>query len=102
MSASWRLPEMTTSAVLPACSIQQVREQRFAHILGVKPNEMASIVVTPEEHAKFTKLWRSRIGYDGDVKVDVTTVNATVEKVIQAAKEVYKDYPEIIKSLNLE
>ncbi len=63
---------------------------------------MASIVVTPEEYAKFTKLWRSRIGYDGDVKVDVTTVNATVEKVIQAAKEVYKDYPEIIKSLNLE
>lgn len=62
---------------------------------------MASIVVTPQEHVMFTKAWRSIIGYDGDVKVGVTTSRATLKKVIEAAKEVYRDYPEILKSLNL-
>ena len=40
--------------------------------------------------------------YDLNAEDKTAEVMLSVEKVIQAAKEVYKDYPEIIKSLNLE
>ena len=49
------------------------------------------------EEVKIDGLW-----YDLNAEDKTAEVMLSIEKVIQAAKEVYKDYPEIIKSLNLE
>ena len=49
------------------------------------------------EEVEIDGLW-----YDLNAEDKTAEVMLSIEKVIQAAKEVYKDYPEIIKSLNLE
>lgn len=75
-------------------------EKRFAATLGVKIKEMSSIALTKAEHKIFTKAWRDLIPYKNS-KAAVTTVNATVADIKKAAKEIYKNYPEITKSLGL-
>ena len=49
------------------------------------------------EEVEIDGLW-----YDLNAEDKTAEVMLSIEKVIEAAKEVYKDYPEIIKSLNLE
>ncbi len=49
------------------------------------------------EEVEIDGLW-----YDLNAEDKTAEVMLSIEKVIQAAKEVYRDYPEIIKSLNLE
>ena len=60
---------------------------------------MLSIVVTPAEHQVFTNAWRKQIGYISD-KVQINTKNAKKTDIEYAIKEVYKDYPDIIETLN--
>ena len=67
----------------------------------VKEGDMLSIVLTKKEHQAFTNAWRSKIGYKNDKK-SLTTISASRNDVEKAAKEIYKDYPEILKVLNLE
>ena len=62
---------------------------------------MLSIVLTEEEHKAFINVWRSKIGYKND-KQSLTTINASRNDIEKAAKEIYKDYPEILKVLNIE
>ena len=83
--------------------VHHLFEQRFANILGQKADDMISIVVTPAEHKIFTNAWRARIGYDViDVgKTVSTTSTATKQQILDAAKEIYKDYPEILKALGI-
>jgi len=69
------------------------------HILKVKGNK-ESIVLTKAEHKVFTKAWRLRIGRDG-TKAVITTSNATKQQIMNAAKEIYKNYPTILKALGL-
>ena len=66
-------------------------EKRFAHILGMKPGAMNAVALTREEHQQFTNAWRALIPYGEG------TANATPEQIIEAAKEIYKDYPELLK-----
>ncbi|WP_237732421.1 RHS repeat-associated core domain-containing protein, partial [Flavobacterium sp. UGB4466] len=75
-------------------------EQRFASTLGVTPGSMSAIAVTAEEHQIFTNAWRAEIGYKGSSAL-TTTANATKEQIHNAARKVYKDYPEILKALGL-
>jgi hypothetical protein len=75
-------------------------EKRFASLFGKAENEMASVVLTKEEHQIFTNAWREKIGYEGS-KAATTTLNATRDQVENAAREIYKDYPEILKHLGL-
>jgi hypothetical protein len=63
---------------------------------------MLSIILTKEEHQAFTKAWRSKIGYRNDTQSDVRTDNVSKEQILDIAKEIYKDYPEILKALKLE
>lgn len=70
-------------------------EQRFAKMLGVKPGDMASIALTPAEHQVFTNAWRQAI------PLGQGTANATRDQVMNAAKQIYKEYPDILKSLGL-
>ena len=55
---------------------------------------MQSIVVTKEEHRLFTNQWRKEIPYG--------TKDLTRDQIMEVAKEIYKDYPEILKALNIE
>lgn len=75
-------------------------EQRFAATLGVKAGSMEAIVVTTEEHQIFTNLWRKEIGHITD-KVALKTSNATPEQIYDAARRIYKNYPQILKALGL-
>jgi hypothetical protein len=56
--------------------------------------------LTKEEHQAFTRAWRSKIGYKNDRNA-ITTINATPEDVKKAAKDIYRNYPEILKALGL-
>lgn len=69
-------------------------------MFGKAENEIASVVSTKEEYQIFTNAWREKIEYEGS-KAATTTLNATREQVENTAREIYKDYPEILKHLGL-
>lgn len=62
---------------------------------------MLSIVVTDAEHIKFTVAWRCAIGYSTDINALINTRTALKPDIEVAAKQIYKDYPEILKALGL-
>ena len=49
-------------------------------------------MLTPEEHQKFTNAWRALIPYGEGTR------EATREQIIQAAKQIYKEFPELLKA----
>ena len=72
-------------------------EKRFAEVLHVNKSSIPSTVLTKEEHRAFTNFWRDAIGYiknNGE-----KGANASLEKVIKSAQEIYKDYPEFLEAL---
>jgi hypothetical protein len=66
--------------------------------MGLKEGDMPSIVLTKEEHKSFTAAWREEIGYKGSLN-SVNTETATKDQVLSAAKKIYKDYPELLKTI---
>jgi hypothetical protein len=70
-------------------------EQRFAQLLGAEAGEMASIALTRAEHQAFTNAWRAAIPYGEG------TANATVDQVMNAARQIYQQYPTILRALGL-
>ncbi|HEY7550089.1 MAG TPA: RHS repeat-associated core domain-containing protein, partial [Hyphomicrobiaceae bacterium] len=76
-------------------------EKRFAEVMGQNPDDMLSIAVTVTEHQVFTNMWRNAIGYMGMKATAETTETATRELVEGTAREIYKDYPAILKALGL-
>jgi len=70
-------------------------EKRFATLLGVDQKKMLSIALTPKEHQIFTNQWRNLIPYGN------RTRRATRDEVLDAAREIYKNYPGILKALGL-
>jgi hypothetical protein len=70
-------------------------EKRFADVLGVHPNKMYAIAVTKAEHHVFTSAWRKAIPYGQG------TANATQQQIQNTAKQIYKDYPDILNALGL-
>ena len=45
--------------------VHHLIEQRFASKLGIKEADIPSIVLTKDEHRKFTNAWKDKIGYNG-------------------------------------
>ncbi|TSE11285.1 hypothetical protein [Aquimarina algiphila] len=82
-------------------------EQRFVTqlkaLLGANTGKWESVVLTVEEHQKITQAWRRIIGYNGQAvgTSGKVTATATLADIQAAAKEVYKNYPEILKALGL-
>jgi len=56
---------------------------------------MLSVALTTAEHQGFTNAWRAKIGYGKG------TAGATPQQVMDAAWEIYKDYPDILHALGL-
>ncbi len=69
-------------------------------MFGTNADDMLSIVLTKEEHVIYTKAWRKAIGYANDGN-PLNTMTATKDDVIKAAKEIYKDSPEILNAMGL-
>ncbi|WNB17009.1 RHS repeat domain-containing protein [Marivirga arenosa] len=76
--------------------VHHLIEKRFASIMGEKATQMLSIALTKTEHQAFTNAWRKAIPYGNG------TINATREQVINTARQIYKDYPEILNALKLK
>lgn len=68
-------------------------ERRFAETLGRNWRTMESIALTPAEHQVFTNAWKDEIA------LGVGTRTATPERIMQAAKRIYANYPEILGAL---
>ena len=75
--------------------VHHLIEQRFARKLGIKEADIPSIVLTKDEHRKFTNAWKDKIGYNG-TNMDITTWNATKTDILNLAIDIYEDYPEIV------
>ncbi len=75
-------------------------EQRFAKALGESTKTMSSIAVTPAEHQIFTNAWRQAIPYSSSKSL-LNTDTATKAQIEAAARNIYADYPEILKALGL-
>jgi hypothetical protein len=71
-------------------------ERRFAETLKVAEGEIPSIVLTVEEHAKYTSRWLAEIGRR-NMDVPIRTDNATVQNIWEAAQVVYEDSPELLE-----
>ena len=85
-------------------------EQRFnwnpdvLRWLGSNTNSWKSIVLTKTEHQLFTNAWKDAITRDGMLSTGWTgarTSTATLEQIKVAAREIYKNYPEILEALGL-
>ena len=70
-------------------------EQRFASLMGQEARKMLAIAVTPAEHQAFTNAWRQVIPYGPG------TANATRQQVLDTARQIYSQYPEVLKALGL-
>ncbi|MFZ5893275.1 MAG: RHS repeat-associated core domain-containing protein [Myxococcota bacterium] len=71
-------------------------EKRFAEVLSVNAREMASVAVTRAEHQIFTNAWRAAIPYGA-----AGTGAATPQSIMQAAAQIYAEYPAILGALGL-
>lgn len=73
--------------------VHHIIEQRFAKGLGIsRTDDMLGVVLTHEEHVRFTQAWRQRIGYNNQL-MDLVTGTAKRDAIWRAAQEIYKDYP---------
>lgn len=79
--------------------VHHLIEKRLASKLGINEDDIPAIVLTKEEHQKFTNAWRNEIGYKGD-KTDINTTNADADAIMEAAQRIYKDYPELLRFIN--
>ena len=72
--------------------VHHIIEQRFAKLLAITDTSlMKSVVLTPEEHQKFTNAWRALIPYGEG------TQSATKVLLIEAVKQIYKEFPDLLK-----
>lgn len=89
----------------------QIRNQ-LKQKFGQTTDDWLSIIVDKgkrgSEHDVFSKAWIKAIGQNGKNGVpgipgwtNKTTSTATFDDVVRAAREIYKDYPEILKALGL-
>jgi RHS repeat-associated protein len=79
-------------------------EGRFAKQLSSTLGDVKSwpsIILSKAEHIKFTTAWRLAIPYKNSGAA-INTATATAAQIKDAAKEIYKDYPEILKALGLK
>jgi hypothetical protein len=89
---------------VPGAQAHHLFEGRFAKqlsgALGNNIKSWSAIILSKAEHIKFTTAWRLAIPYKNSGAV-INTATATATDIRNAAKEIYKDYPEILKELGL-
>jgi len=69
--------------------------QRFAALFEQNVREMLAVALTKAEHDAFTLAWRHLIPYG------TGTGAATQQQVLDAARQIYKMYPDLLGALGL-
>ena len=64
--------------------------------MGMKETDMPSIVLTKDEHRQFTAAWNKAIGRRGTSNA-INTETADYDIILEKARTIYKDYPELLK-----
>lgn len=84
--------------LIPCRFVKQMKSK-----LGPDTNDWLSIVLSKEEYKMFIGDWIKAIGKDGESIgwTGKTTSTATIKNIEEAARKIYKDYPEILKALGL-
>ncbi|MCB1257658.1 MAG: hypothetical protein KDB26_11160 [Microthrixaceae bacterium] len=93
---SYRAQQAATRGLGGEIQAHHLIERRFANVMGGNTDDWASIVVTRAEHQQFTNAWRQEIPYG-----PTGTGMATRAQVEAAARQIYADYPEILRALGL-
>ncbi|MCB7147064.1 type IV secretion protein Rhs [Stenotrophomonas maltophilia] len=70
-------------------------EKRFAAVVGQRKSQMLSTAVTDAEHQPFTNAWRSAFPYGTNYR------QLSADQVMNKAREIYANYPAILKELGL-
>jgi hypothetical protein len=91
--APYSSQRLMTAGPCGAIKAHHLVEKRFAAVMGRNTADMAAIVVTRAEHEVFTNAWRQAIPYGSR--------NVTPNMVNNAARDIYRDYPEILQALGL-
>lgn len=78
--------------------VHHLVEKRFAEIMEFKKSEIPAIVLTKDEHRRFTNAWRSQIGYGSYVFFD-KDISSVREQILNSARTVYKDHPDLLKTI---
>ena len=76
--------------------VHHLIERRFAKQMGMKEADMPSIVLTKDEHRQFTAAWNKAIGRRGTSNA-INTETADYDIILEKARTIYKDYPELLK-----
>ncbi len=91
--APYSTQRLITAGQGGATQAHHLVEKRFAAVMGQNTADMSAIVVTRAEHQVFTNAWRQAIPYGSR--------NVTPGMVNNAARNIYRDYPEILQALGL-
>jgi hypothetical protein len=91
--APYSTQRLITAGQGGAIQAHHLVEKRFAAVMGQNTADMSAIVVTRAEHQVFTNAWRQAIPYGSR--------NVTPGMVNNAARTIYRDYPEILRALGL-
>ena len=78
--------------------VHHLIEKRFAEKMGMKEADMPSIVLTKDEHKQFTAAWNKAIGHR-NTSNDINTETADYDIILEKARTIYKDYPELLKMI---
>ena len=78
--------------------VHHLIEKRFAEKMGMKEADMPSIVLTKDEHKQFTAAWNKTIGHR-NTSNDINTETADYDIILEKARTIYKDYPELLKMI---
>jgi len=92
LGSAKELRKMTRGSGL---EVHHLVEKRFADTLDIAHGDMLSIVLTKEEHQLFTNGWRKAIGYGS------ATLGADKKRIVEAARDVYRNSPGILQALGL-
>ncbi len=70
--------------------VHHIVEKRFASTLGIEnTDDMLSVTLSKSDHLQFTRAWRAYLP---------TGHSYTKEQILSAAKEIYKNYPELLSA----
>ncbi|MBK9260402.1 MAG: hypothetical protein IPM54_11270 [Polyangiaceae bacterium] len=76
--------------------VHHLIEQRFLRYFNGDERINLSVAVTAAEHQAFTNKWHYAIGY-GNAGTNITNKEA----ILTAARDIYKNYPAILRALDL-
>jgi RHS repeat-associated protein len=76
-------------------NVHHLIEKRFAHLFRMDQKKMKSIVLSVKDHQTITNKWRNAISYGKG------TIKADKQQVLDTAKGIYKNSPEVFDALGL-